>query len=106
MAYFTLQRLVQFFTLKMYTWHTVNGEDILEISLRLLGLIFSDVMESTSTTKIFSAILRVVSLNVTGLFVANLFVVDDIGEFAKAFEGAMVALQVSLKPFLIVGRYK
>lgn len=79
----------------MHTWHTINGESILEISVRLLGVVFADVVERKFVTQVISTVFRVSSLIVTGLFVANFFFAHDIGEFAKIFEGAMVGLQVS-----------
>lgn len=91
-----LQRLFQFFTVRMHTWHTLNGEGLLDIAIRLLEVVFADITNRKPLTRVISAILRVSSVIVTGLFVANFFVVEDIEDFAKTFEGAMVGLQVSL----------
>lgn len=92
----SLRRLLQFFSFRMHTWHTINGENVIEISVRLLGVVFAD-MERKFLTQIMSIILRVSSLIVTGLFMANLFFAHNIEEFAKIFEGVMIGLQVSDK---------
>lgn len=88
------KRAVHFFSFKMHTWHTVHGEGILEISVKLLGLIFADINHRTQLIKILSTCFRVTTIIATGLAFANFFFVDSIGNFAKTFEVTMIGVQV------------
>lgn len=89
------RRTTHFFAFKMHTWHTLHGEGVLDISVRLLGIVFADINRRTLLIKILSTFFRITTLVATGLFTANFFYAESIGYFAKVFEGAMIGVQVS-----------
>lgn len=83
-------------TFKMYTWHTVHGESVVGVSVRLLRVVFADFTRPTLFNKVMSLfILRFTSVVVTGLFLVNIFCAKSIGGAARITESLMVGVQVS-----------
>lgn len=90
------KRFKDYITFKMYTWHTVHGESMVEVSVRLLGVVFADFSRPSLFQSVMSIFMcRFTSLVITGLFLAKSINATSIGDFAKITESVMVGVQVS-----------
>lgn len=90
------ERLKDYASFKMYTWHTVRGESILDISVRLLGVVFGDFSRPTMLSKVMSIFMcRFTSLVLMVLCMVNISHAETIGDIARVTESTMVCLQVS-----------
>lgn len=82
----------------MYTWQTVHGENIVDISVKLLAVVFADVTRPTPFNNVMRIfICRFTSLLITFSCLLNSFYAKSIGGIAKVTKILMAGIQVNKK---------